>query len=72
MLMALALVVVMATAWEAWLLAPAVKVTVDREEPRMAAPPPPLPVKVTVIGTGVRLTPEGPVGVRVTTADAPE
>jgi hypothetical protein len=72
MVMVLALVVVMATATEAWLLTAAVRLTGFKEALRMVEPPLPPPSKFTVIVTGVRLTPDGPVGVRVITADAPE
>ena len=72
MVRALALVVVMAMLWEAWLLAPAVRLRAFGEALREVEPPEPPPSKFTLIVTGVELTPAGPVGVRVTMADAPE
>ena|ERR1035438_4486623 len=68
MVMALALVVVMATPWEARLLAPAVKLRLVKEVFRMLAPPPPeVPLLyVTVMVTGAALV--GDVGVRMTVA----
>src|ERR1035437_2403452 len=76
MLTALTLVVVMLTMVEAWPFAAAVRLTIVAEALMVPPPPPPPPPppeasKVTVIGTGVVLTPAGPVGVSVTLADTP-
>src|ERR1035437_9479272 len=74
MVTALTLVVVMLTMVEAWPFAAAVRLTIVAEALMVPPPPPPPPPeasKVTVIGTGVVLTPAGPVGVSVTLADTP-